>query len=462
MSTSTPIDKSENNRVIDQYLTAKLDDYIAELSQLCAQPSVSASGEGVRECANLVAGMIRARGFDVDIYETPGQPVVVGRAQGRSPRTFLFYNHYDVQPPEPLELWTTPPFAPTVRDGKLFARGVADDKGEIVARLAAIDAVRLANGGELPCNVTFVVEGEEEVASPNIRQFVLDHLDLLVADGSLWEGGGVDHENRPGMVLGFRGILAVELAVETMRRDAHSGGAHMLPSAAWRLVRALESIKGPGERIRIPGFYDKALPPTPEDEELITAQSDNEPFLRQVYGVEQFVNNRRGRELIASVFEPTCNIQGITTGYQGPGTKTVIPAKASAKLDFRLIPNQDPEEILQLLRDHLKAQGFGDITVSTYGMMWPFKAAMDDPLVRLTVQSAQEVYGVAPRPPVPIGGGSSPAYAFSGPLGNIPVVHAGIGYPNANGHAPDENMRLQDFLTGARHIARMLDGFADL
>lgn len=453
---------SEPNERLDQYIEAHLDESIAELSRLCAQPSVSASGHGVRECSQLVAEMIRSRGFDVQIIETPGQPVVVGKATGKSSRTFLFYNHYDVQPPEPLELWESPPFEPTLRDGKLYARGVADDKGEIVARLAAIDAVRELHGGELPCNLTFVVEGEEEVSSPHMRQFVLDHLDLLAADGSLWEGGGVDHEDRPNTVLGFRGILAVELAVEVMNRDAHSGTAHALPSAAWRMVRALNTIKGSNERILIKGFYDKALPPTEADRALIAQQPNTEPFMRELFGVREFVNGRTGNELIAAVYEPTCNIQGINTGYQGPGTKTVIPAKASAKLDFRLIPDQDPEEIITLLRNHLDEHGFEDITITTFGMMWPFKASADDPLVKLTLSTAREVYGVEPRPPVPLSGGSSPAYAFSGPLGNIPVVHAGIGYPQAGAHAPNENMRLRDFELGAKHIARLLNGFADL
>lgn len=453
---------SEPNERLDQYIESHIDSSISELSRLCAQPSVSASGQGVRECAQLVAEMISSRGFDVQIIETPGQPVVVGKAQGKSPRTFLFYNHYDVQPPEPLELWESPPFEPTMRDGKLYARGVADDKGEIVARLAAIDAVRDLHAGELPCNLTFVVEGEEEVSSPQMRQFVLDHLDLLAADGSLWEGGGVDHEDRPSTVLGFRGIVAVELAVEVMNRDAHSGTAHVLPSAAWRLVRALNTIKGPDERILIKGFYDKALPPTDADRALLADQPNTEPFMRELFGVREFVNGRTGNELIASVYEPTCNIQGINTGYQGPGTKTVIPAKATAKLDFRLIPNQDPEEIITLLRNHLDEHGFEEITITTFGMMWPFKASADDPLVKLTLSTAREVYGVEPRPPVPLSGGSSPAYAFSGPLGNIPVVHAGVGYPQAGAHAPNEHIRLRDFESGAKHIARLLNGFADL
>lgn len=453
---------SPNGQVIDHYLNENLDTYIDETIRLCAQPSVSATGYGVRECTKLVAEMIAARGFDVKTYETPGQPVVVGHATGESPRTFLFYNHYDVQPPEPLELWTTPPFEPAIRDGKIFARGVADDKGEIVARLAAIDAVRAAHGGNLPCNIVFVVEGEEEVSSPNIAQFVRDHLDILAADGALWEGGGVDHEDRPGSVLGFRGIIAVELSVETMSRDAHSGAGHILPSAAWRLVRVLNRLKDENERILIPGFYDRVIPPNESDLALIEAQIDSEPFLRKTYGVKEFVAGRTGKELIRSVFEPTCNIQGIETGYQGPGTKTVIPCKASVKLDFRLVPDQNPEEIVDLLRKYLDAEGFEDVQIKTHGMMWPFKASADDPLVHLTHVTAAEVYGVEPRPLNPLGGGSSPAYAFSGPLGGIPVVHAGIGYPNANGHAPDENMRISDFLNGARHIARMLDGFADL
>lgn len=453
---------AEQNEFIDRYLNAHLDDYIQETMRLCAQPSVSASGEGVRECSQLVAEMLANRRLEVRIFETPGHPVIVARADGESPRRILFYNHYDVQPAEPLELWTSPPFEPEIRDGKVYARGVADDKGEFVARLAAFDAVRAAHGGRLPCGVTFVVEGEEEVSSPHIAPFVLEHLDLLAADGSLWEGGGVDPDGRPGQVLGFRGIIACELSIRTMTRDAHSGAAHILPSASWRLLRALASIKDEDERILIPGFYDRVLPPSQADLDLIAQQPDFEGHYRRTFGIRRFVNDRSGQELHTSVFEPTCNIQGITTGWQGPGTKTIVPAEASAKLDFRLVPDQNPEEILDLLRKHLDAQGFEDVEIKAHGMMWPFKASDDDPLVRLTHTSAEEVYGIAPKPPVPLGGGSSPAYAFSGPLGNIPVVHAGVGYPDSNGHAPDENIRIADFLNGARHIARLLNGFADL
>ncbi len=451
---------TETARGVDAFLTAGVDGYIAEVARLCAQPSVSAKGEGLKECADLVASTLQQHGMAVEVLPTPGAPVVVGRLAGKSARTLLFYNHYDVQPPEPLELWTTPPFEPAVRDGAIYARGAKDDKGELVARLAAVDAVRAAHNGTLPCAVLFVVEGQEEIGSPHIAAFVQEHRDKLRCHGAIWEEGGVDAEGRPGTNLGVRGVLSVELAAQTMIRDAHSGGAHMLPNAAWRLLWALASLKGPDKRIRIPGFYDRAHRPSPHDLELYAALPDYEPHIRQTYGVKTFVRGLTGKALSQAAFEPTCNIQGITAGYQGPGSKTVIPARASAKLDFRLVPDQDPEEIFDRLKAHLVSEGFGDVTVTWHGAMWPAKAEADDPLVALTARTGEEVYG---RPSLlhPMSGGSSPVYAFARPLG-IPVVSAGVGYADNRAHSPNEHMRLSDFLSGARHIARILDGFASL
>jgi acetylornithine deacetylase/succinyl-diaminopimelate desuccinylase-like protein len=447
---------------LDTYLRDHLSNYIDETARLCAQPSVSARKEGIRECAALVREMLTAHGLEVQTFETPGSPVLVGRAAGASTRTLLFYNHYDVQPPEPLELWTTPPYAPTVRDGALYARGAKDDKGELVARLAALDAVRAAHGGALPCGVTFVVEGEEEIGSPHIATFVLEHLDLLRCDGSIWEEGGTDKDGRPGTSLGRRGVLGLELGVTTLARDAHSGNAHALPNAAWRLLRALATLKGPDERILIPGFYDRVLPPTPLDLELLDALPDREDWLREEFGVAEFVGGLHGKDLDRAVFNPTCNIQGLTAGYQDAGMKTVIPARATAKLDFRLVPDQDPDDIFARLRAHLDAQGFADVTLTRFGAMWPDKAAADHPFVALTARTAEEVYG-QPYQLMPLVGGSSPVYAFARPLGNIPVVAAGIGRGITNRtHSPDEHVRLDDFLDGARHIARILDGFAQI
>jgi acetylornithine deacetylase/succinyl-diaminopimelate desuccinylase-like protein len=445
---------------LDAFIVHNLDRYVAETARLCAQPSVSATGLGVAACADLVAEMLAEHGLEVQKLPTPGPPVVVGHAEGTSERTLLFYNHYDVQPPEPLEQWHSPPFEPTVREGALYARGAADDKGELVARLAALAATRSAYGGRLPCNVIFVVEGEEEIGSPHIAAFVHEHQDLLRCHGALWEGGGINAKGQPVMTLGFRGILAVELAAQTMAVDAHSGLAHALPSAAWRLVRALASLKGPDERVRIAGFYDAARPPTARDLELLAEMPDEGPLWRELYGVGAFVLGREGEALRRAVFEPTCTIQGITTGYQGQGPKTVIPAQAAAKIDFRLVPDQDPDEIYALLTAHLEREGFPEVDIIRYGSMWPAKTDAEDPLVALTTQTAEEVYGVRGLIS-PLGGGSSPVYAFARPLG-VPVVHAGVGYWDNKGHTPNEHVRIVDFQRGARHIARILDGFASL
>jgi acetylornithine deacetylase/succinyl-diaminopimelate desuccinylase-like protein len=446
---------------LDAFLAANLDKLVRDTAELCAQPSVSASGEGIMSCAGLVAELLARHGLAVERFETGGNPVIVGRAGGASDRTLLFYNHYDVQPPEPLALWTSPPFSPTVRDGALYARGAKDDKGELAARLWALEAVRAAHGGRLPCEVLFVVEGEEEVGSPHIAEFVRQHRDALRCQGALWEEGGTNAEGQPEMVLGRRGLLAVELAVQTLTADAHSGAAHALPNAAWRLVRALSTLKDAYDHILISGFYDRARPPSPLDLALIETMNDPEPALREAYGPREFVNGLRGRDLLRALFNPTCTIDGLTAGYQGPGLKTVIPARASAKLDFRLVPDQDPDEIFALLQAHLAGQGFDDVSVTRLGAMWPDKASADDPLVQLTRATAEAVYQ-QPYELRPLAGGSSPVYAFAGPLGGIPVISAGVGYGHNRAHAPDEHVRLVDLLNGSRHIARILDGFAEL
>jgi acetylornithine deacetylase/succinyl-diaminopimelate desuccinylase-like protein len=445
----------------DSYISSNLDTYIQETAELCAVPSVSAKGgPAMAQCAGVVASILQRHGFEVQQFPTPGNPVVVGRAPGGSPRTLLLYNHYDVQPPEPLELWTTPPFEPTVRDGALYARGAKDDKGEFLARIAAVDAVRSAHGGELPCGITFVVEGEEEIGSPTIAAFVQDHLDLLRSHGAIWEEGMLTADGRPLCGLGCRGVLSVEFHVRKLSRDAHSGAGSTLPSAPWRLLWALTSLKEPDGRMRIPGFYDSALPPSDLDRQIFADLPSDENVVRGQLGVEEFVNGVTGEDYKLAVFNPTCNIQGIWGGYQGPGNKTIVPAEAFAKVDFRLVPNQDPEDIYAKLRAHLDANGFTDVETTCISAMWPAKSPADNPLVRLTATMGEEVYG-KPAALLPISGGSSPIYAFAGPLG-IPVVTAGVGYEGSRTHSPDEHVRLDHFRDAARHIARIIDGFADL
>src|SRR5574341_933034 len=253
---------------IDSYLERNLDKSLAELSRLVAQPSVGAQNWGLKECAALVGELLKARGFDVQVMETAGAPVVFGERKGKSDKTLLIYHHYDVQPPEPLELWETPPFEPSLRDGKLYGRGVSDDKGHLVARLFALDSL-LEKQGELPCNIKFIIEGEEETASVNLFDFISKNKDLLKADACMWEFGGVDHRDVPMLYLGLRGICYVELSVETASTDVHSGlGGSIFPNAAWRLVWALSTLKGPDEKIRIPGFYGGGRPPSKRDREI--------------------------------------------------------------------------------------------------------------------------------------------------------------------------------------------------
>lgn len=444
---------------IDLYLENHLDDSIAELCELCAQPSVSAQKLGLEECAGLTASMLRKRGFEAEIMPSAGAPVVYAERKGRSDKTLLFYNHYDVQPPEPLELWESPPFEPTLRDGKLYARGVSDDKGHILSRLFAIDALLDAEG-ELPCNVKFVIEGEEEVGSVSLAGFLNAHREKLAADACVWEFGGVNHRETPVQYLGLRGIFYVELSVETAAIDVHSGiGGSIFPNAAWRLVWALNTLKGPDERVLIPGFYDNIRPPTERDRELMAALPEISHDYRERYGVQSFLKGLTGGvELrIAESFEPTCTICGLTSGYQGPGSKTVLPARASAKVDFRLVPEQTPEQIMKGLRAHLDANGFDDIEITQLGGEPAGRTDPDDPFVKLVVESARPVYG-QPMEIVPMTGGSGPNHCFIHEL-NVPVVTAGVGYPGSKGHAPNENLRLDLYLLGARHIARIMKEF---
>src|SRR6266508_2733360 len=444
---------------LDSYLEQNLDKSLEELSRLVAQPSVGAQNWGLKECAALVGEMLKARGFDVQIMETAGAPVVFGERKGRSEKTLLIYNHYDVQPPEPLELWETPPFEPSLRDGKLYGRGVSDDKGHIVSRLFAVDSL-LETEGELPCNIKFIIEGEEETASVNLFEFIKQNRDVLKADACMWEFGGVDHRDVPMLYLGLRGICYVELSVETAATDVHSGlGGSIFPNAAWRLVWALSTLKGEDERIRIPGFYYGINSPSTRDRELFDALPDVAEEYKSRYGVKQFIKGLTGGTdlKMEEVFTPTCTICGLTSGYQGPGPKTVQPARASAKVDFRLVPDQMPDTVLKQLRAHLDGEGFSDVQIEYLGGEPPARTDPDDPFVKLVVDAAEEIYEL-PMQIVPTVGGSGPSHPFVHDLG-LPVATAGLGYADTKAHAPNENIRVDLYLKHARHMARVIKEF---
>jgi acetylornithine deacetylase/succinyl-diaminopimelate desuccinylase-like protein len=448
-----------NYQKIDSYLEKNLDKSLAELSRYVAQPSISAQNIGLKECAQLVREMLEARGFKAEIMKTEGAPVVFAERKGKSDKTLLIYNHYDVQPPEPLELWESPPFEPAIRDGKMYGRGVSDDKSHLTSRLFAIDAI-LDSDGELPCNVKFIIEGEEETASVHLHDYIKQNLARLKADACIWEFGGVDHRDVPMQYLGLRGICYVELSVESLGTDVHSGlGGSIFPNAAWRLVWALNSLKGPDERIRIPGFYDDVKPPSARDRELMENLPDVADEYKTRYGVKEFIKGiKGGTDLkIEEVFTPTCTICGLTSGYQGRGSKTVQPARASAKVDFRLVPDQRPDTVLKQLRAHLDSEGFSDVQIEFLGGEPPARTDPDDPFVKLVVRTSEEVFET-PMELVPMIGGSGPNYPFVHDLG-VPVVTAGLGYPDTRAHAPNENIRLDLYLKHARHIARIIKEF---
>ena len=442
---------------IDEYIDAHLDGWLDELAALCAIPSVSARHEGVEECSQLVADLLRKRGFDAEVHSTPGHPIVSAEADGANQdRALLFYNHYDVQPPEPLELWDSPPFELTRRDGAVYARGAKDDKGEFIARLAAIDAVSAVTGGN-PCRLLWLAEGEEEIGSINLPRWVAENRDRLNCQAAVWEEGGIELDGTPIVRLGARGLLYVELRVATISRDAHSGGANLLPNAAWRLIWALSSLKGAEERILIDGFYDAVRPPTAAEEAMLETLPDRSSEYRDEYGLEALLTDVKPVD--RAYFEPTCNVDGIGAGYQGEGSKTVIPARASAKVDFRLVPDQDPQDILRKLRRHLDAHGFGDIEIEDLGSEPPGVTDADAAVVALTAEIGEEVYG-KPARVIPLTGGTTPMFLFT--QVGVPVIAPGVGWGAANrAHSPNEFMRIEDLRNAARHLARLVLRFAE-
>lgn len=445
---------------IDHFLETNLEKSLAELGELCKIPTISAQNLDLDVGAEFVGKMLEKRGFSVEIHQTEGAPIVFAVRKGRSEKTLLFYNHYDVQPPEPLDLWDSPPFEPTFREGKLFARGVSDDKGHIVSRLFAIDALLDADG-ELPCTIKFVIEGEEETSSANVPPFVKENKEKLAADACIWEFGTIDHTGTPQQILGLRGICYVELSVQTAAIDTHSGiGGTIFPNAAWRLTWALNTLKDQAEKILIPGFYDNVLPPSERDREIFNKLPDPSEDYKSRFGVKEFIKGTTGGIdlMLQEVFEPSCTICGLTSGYQGPGSKTVLPAKASAKVDFRLVPNQTPEEILEKLRAHLDQQGFADVNIEFLGGEAAGRTDPDDPFIQVVVDAARDVYGM-PMAVVPMVGGSGPNHVFLEEL-NLPIATAGVGYPGSKAHAPNENVVIAHYLNGAKHITRILKEFA--
>jgi len=442
-----------------QVIEARKEIYLDWLTQACRQPSIAAENRGMVEMAEMVEKLLRDIGATTQQVATAGFPVVYGVVAGQVDATLSFYDHYDVQPADPLDLWESDPFEPEIRDGTFYARGVADNKGNLVARVAAVDAYLRARG-QLPCNIKFIFEGEEEIGSPNLGDFAQAHQDLIQADACIWEAGYCDTRGRRQISLGLKGILYVELATQKANVDLHSSWAAIVPSAAWHLLRALQSLKDEHDRVLIPGFYDDVLAPTASDQAVLREVGFDEAGRRDLLELDAFTNKLTGDALLEQlIFQPTCNIAGLWSGYTGEGLKTVLPHQASAKLDFRLVPDQDPQDLVEKLRTHLTTSGFADVEVQLLAAEHPARTPTDHPFAHLVTRAARDVYQHDPvvRPLTP---GSGPMYQLCQKYG-IPAVSIGVGNENSRNHAPNENIHVRDYYKGIEHIAVIIDRFAD-
>lgn len=454
-----------NYQTFDQYLTDNRERLLEDYKDFLRQPSVAATGQGIVEMAALVARRLAGLGFDVKIVPTGvDTPPVVWAELGDGPNEMLIYNHYDVQPAEPLDLWETPPFEPTIRNGRMFARGAADDKGELVTRIHAVEAW-LKTQGKLPCKIKWLIEGEEEVSSPHLHGFVEQHKDWFKkpdgspVDGCLWEFGSFDRKGRFVITTGVKGICYVELHAKGVAYDLHSSLAAIAPNAAWRLVWALNTIKGADEKILIDGYYDHVREPNPAEEAVLKAMPFEEDTMKKEWQIDAFVTGVKGYDAVKRLyFQPTATIAGLTSGWQGTGAKTVLPAAASAKIDFRLVPNLSPDIVLDLLRKHLDKHGFADIEIKLLG---GYQSEISDPnsgIMRAAKEACRKVHKQEPVHEL-LSAGSGPMWSLSSFIGKVPVICAGISHPDSRVHSPNENSIVQNYYDGMRYIGVLLDEF---
>ena len=435
------------------------------IAELVKHPSVAArAGPSMRECADCVETQMKGLGYSVRQYPTKGPPVVFGERDVGAAKTILFYEHYDVQPEDPLDEWTSSPWQLTVREGRFYGRGACDTKGPHIANLVGMSLLEDVLG-QLPVNVKVVVEGEEEVGSTHLPEFAMPNASLLKADGAVAEYMVVNPGSLSELMCGTKGCTYFELTAEGPpdfpRTDAHSGYAGAIQNPAWRLIWALASIKDAKENILIEGFKNLVREPSSED---IAALRDTERNLKRnfedTYGSTKMVLDRDGVDLKKAVYlEPCVSVCGIESGYNGPGTKTITPARAMAKVDFRLVPDLTEEKVEALLRAHLEKNGFSDIRVALVDSGYdPAKTPIDNPFIQLVRTTAAEVASPALVDLVPMAPWSGPMHLFAphAPF-CVMVSEADAG---VNAHAPDENWAVSSMLNTAAFVALVAERMA--
>src|SRR5919205_1810045 len=435
---------------------------VERLQALCRMPSVAARGTGMRAVAETVEQMMQRVGAGTRSFRLgSGFPIVFGEF-GAGAHCFVVYGHYDVQPVGQLSEWAVGPFAASVLDDKLYARGAANSKGDLVARLAAVEAYQ-KTFGKLPFCLRFIIEGEDGLGSPSLYRFTEEHADILRADGAIWDDGYLDTQERLVISLGFKGIAFLELRAYGAHTDLHSKWGGIVPNPAWRLVQALATIVSPKGVITIDGFNTHIAPVEEEDARLLKQIELDEMGLKRQFKVRHWMRSMSGRTLTKDlIFGPTCTICGLQTGHTEAGAKTVLPGMARARLDFRLVPDLTPELLVELLRKHLDTRDFHDIEIIEIASAPYAKAPASSTVARAAIETAEEVYE---QPPVVY-----PLDPASGPVGAVcgvnspptPVVSFGIAHAGSNPHGPNENIRIADFIAGIKYFGRVIHRLAQI
>ena len=443
------------------FVDKHMNDLLKDLQTLIKQPSISAKNEGIEECAVLVAKMLKKAGISSEILRLnkTAAPLVFGEIKSKSnpAKTLLFYNHYDVQPIEPLGEWNDPPFSGKIIGNKIFGRGASDDKGELITRIKAVESY-LKEYKDVPCNIKFCIEGEEENGSENINEYLKKFKRKLSCDGVIWEFGYVDTKNRPIVGLGMKGLLYVELSVKESIRDAHSSFAAIIKNPAWRLIDALKTFRNSDGEILIDGWHDDILPLSKNDLKIIRKEPFDSSDFKKEYGIKEFVGDKNAFEAKkALVAGPTCNIAGIESGYTGDGAKTVLPSTAKVKIDFRLVPNMDPKKQVKLLKRHLKRNGFSDISITVLNAEAAARTSINEEIVDVVCNSAKQIFGdyilnIS-------NAGTGPMHAFVQEL-HAPCVSIGSSYIFCRMHSPNEFAKIDLLNKTTKCLCLLIENFS--
>lgn len=436
------------------YVDAHRQEYVDRLVDYVRRPSISAHGVGIAEVADYIANVMNGIGLEAHVIPTAGWPMVFGDLQAtEGAPTVLLYGHYDVQPPDPLEEWVSPPFEPTIRDGRLYARGVGDNKGQHFAQILGIEAL-MATQGKLPCNVKVLLEGEEEVGSPQMPGFVANHKDMLRADLVITSDGPVSETGRSVVNFGNRGVMSFELRATGAKRDLHSGNwGGVVPNPIWTLIHLLATMKNDAGTVTVEGFYDNVDPLSDLERDALQKLEVDIPAVKSSLNLDD-LDEPRDRGFFERLMAwPTFTINGFHGGYGGPGSKTVLPHEAFVKCDVRLVESQTADEIFDKVEKHVRRHA-PSVTVIRQGSMDPSKTPLDSPFVNPISRAIEAVQG---EPPIlePSAGGSLPNYVFTKVL-RMPAFGVPYANPDEANHAPNENLELDRFISGIKTGAAML------